>query len=88
MAGRPKKQIETTQEVENVEVNNTVTTEVTKDIGIHNDILFLNIDGVGCLVNYYFYHNQLPVNMTSTFLPNVKGFVNENNEIKFSHINS
>jgi hypothetical protein len=26
--------------------------------------------------------------MTSTFLPNVKGFINENNEIKFSHINS
>jgi hypothetical protein len=85
MAGRPKKQIvESTQE----EVVNEVTTEVTKDIGIHNDILFLNIDGVGCLVNYYFYHKELPVNMTTTFLPNVKGIVDENNGIKFSHINA
>jgi len=84
MAGRPKKIVESTQE----EVVNEVTTEVTKDIGIHNDILFLNIDGVGCLVNYYFYHKELPVNMTTTFLPNVKGIVDENNGIKFSHINA
>lgn len=83
MAGRPKKNVESTETV-----NSEVATETTKNVGIQNDVLFLNIDGVGCLVNYYFYHNQLPVNMTSTFLPNVKGFVNENNEIKFSHINS
>jgi len=86
MAGRPKKQIESTIETTK-EVENEVT-NVTEDIGIHNDILFLNIDGVGCLVNYYFYHKELPVNMTTTFLPNVKGFVDENNGIKFSHINA
>jgi hypothetical protein len=89
MAGRRRKQIvESTQEVVVNEVVNVEVAEVTKDIGIHNDILFLNIDGVGCLVNYYFYHKELPVNMTTTFLPNVKGIVDENNGIKFSHINA
>lgn len=85
MAGRPKKNVESTEEVEK-----TVTKEVTNETNnsIHIKSAFNNIDGVGCIYNSYFFYGNIPVNMNTTFLPNVKGYFDETGNIKFSHINA
>ena len=96
MAGRPKKQIESTQEEVVNEVVNVEVAEVTKDIAQEKiDIqkfkmksAFNNIPGVGCVYYSYFFYDNVPVNMETTFLPNVKAEFDEDKNVIFSHINA
>jgi hypothetical protein len=89
MAGRPKKIVESTQEEVVNEVVNVEVAEVTKEVAtIEVRVSFQNIPGVGCLVTHYSFYTNVPIDMTTTFLPNVKGEYDENKNVIFSHINS
>lgn len=87
MAGRPKKNVESTEiDIEDWAVDKALEEMKNKPIQIKS--AFNNVDGVGCIYYSYFFNGNIPVNMNTTFLPNVKAYFDEENNIKFSHINA
>lgn len=89
MAGRPKKIVESTGTVNSEVELAKENTNIPKPLQLSEiDNHFTNIDGIGCLVNHFFFFDGNAVNMTTTFLPNIKGKLNQDGIIEFSHINA